>query len=96
MIRPLDNQERVNPPEYPDRIMRLERRPDAEPRDFALRVKEAIREKEEKDESKKQKKDEGSERDSIELSSTRNPSASEPDEESPAPKPKSEAIDLIV
>ncbi len=96
MIRPLDNQERVNPPEYSDRVASLQRRPDSEPRDFALRIKEAVREREEKEEQKQPKREETPPEDSIELSS--GPEESKPGyaEEPPVPKPKRDAIDFVV
>jgi hypothetical protein len=96
MIRPLDNQERVNPPEYADRVAKLERGQDSEPRDFALRIKEAVREREEKEGQKQPKQDETPQEDSIELSSDQKESKPEYPEESPVPNPKRDSIDLVV
>ena len=94
MIRPLDNQERVNPPEGTDRVTSLKRRAEAESRNFALNMKEAVKEKE-NGEEKKEKRQEP-EPDSVELSSARKESEHQPSEEFPIRKQKQDSIDIVI
>ena len=94
MIRPLDNQERINPPEGTDRVSSLKRRAETESRDFTLNMKEAVKEKE-NGEEKKEKRPEH-QPDSIELSSTRKEPESQPPEEPPVRKLKQDSIDIVV
>ena len=96
MVRPLDNQERINPPEYADRIASLKRRSEAESRDFALSMKEAVRDKEEDEEKKKRKESEAPLQDSVELSSVHENANPEPINESPIHKSTHDAIDIVV
>jgi hypothetical protein len=96
MVRPLDNQERINPPEYADRIASLKRRSEAESRDFALSMKEAVRDKEEGEEKKKRKESETPLQDSVELSSVHEDANPEPIHEPPIHKSKHDAVDIVV
>lgn len=95
MVRPLDNQEHINPPEYTDRIAKLKRRSEAESRDFTLNMKEVVREKED-EEKNKQKEDRTLPQDSIELSQPPDESEPKSEEEPPQQKPKLDSIDFTI
>jgi len=96
MVRPLDNQERINSPEYADRIASLKRRSEAESRDFALSMKEAVRDKEEDDAKKKRKESETPPQDSVELSSVHENANPEPINEPPIHQSKHDAVDIVI
>ncbi len=96
MVRPLDNQERINPPEYADRIARLKRRSEAESRDFAMSMKEAVRDKEENEEKKRRKENEIPPQDSVELSSVHENATPKPIHEPPIHKSEHDALDIVI
>ena len=101
MIRVIENQERVNPPEGADRISKgadrvskIKRRSETESRDFALNMNEAIQEKEKREKKENNNGDETPSQDSVELSSAQEESDTEITEETP--KAKLDKIDIKV
>jgi len=96
MIRILENQERINPPEGVDRVSRLKRRSETESRDFALNMNEAVEEKEKREDKENNNGNETPLQDSIELSSAQEEPDTETTEETPRSKLKLDKIDITV
>ncbi len=94
MIRVLENQERVNPPEGADRVSKLKRRSETESRNFALNMNDAVQEKEKRKDKENNNGNETPLEDSVELSSAQEESDTETTEETP--KPKLDKIDITV
>jgi hypothetical protein len=96
MIRPLDNQEHINPPEGTDRIASLKRRAETGSRDFALNMKEAVQEKEGGEEKKEKRERHEPQQDSVELSSSEEESGPQPEETPPPHKPGQDSVDVVI
>jgi hypothetical protein len=96
VIRPLDNQEHINPPEGTDRITSLKRRAETGSRDFALNMKEAVREKEGGEEKKEKREKHEPQEDSVELSSLEEESGPPPAETPPPRKTGQDSVDIVI
>jgi hypothetical protein len=94
MIRVLENQERINPPEGADRVSRIKRRSETESRDFSLNMNEAVQEKEKREKQENNNGDETTPQDSVELSSAQEESDTEITEETL--KAKLDKIDIKI
>jgi hypothetical protein len=95
MVRPLDNQEHINTPEYANRVAGLKRRSETESREFALTMKEAVGDQEE-DKGKKKQGSEAPLQDSVELSSSQETAEQESTKEMPSQESKHDAVDIVV